>query len=455
MTTTEGAQSTAIWWIRRDIRLADNKALQSAGAVGKVVPLFVYDDTLLATAGEGRQQFMFRALNALDNSMGRALIYRDGPIAEAVVEFCRLVGAETVHITEDFAPYGRRRDAEVEKALAADGRRLVRADTPYVVAPGTVRKDDGTPVKVFTPFYKRWQTQQWSSAPENTVEFADFRDLCVGSRMQEGWTAFTQSPSEDVVWERFDEWAPRAMGDYKDARNNPAVDGTSMLSPYLKFGIVHPRQLLQRLDGSAGSDVFRSEIAWREFYADVLFHQPETTWKNLQPKMDALPIDSGPQAEARFAMFCKGKTGFPIVDAGVRQLLGSGWMHNRVRMIVASFLVKDLHLPWQWGAKFFMEHLLDGDVASNTHGWQWTAGTGTDASPFFRVFNPMGQSEKFDPDGDYLRRWIPEIAHLDNKSIHAPWTLGLLAPADYPEPMVDHAVEREEALSRYKAVSGK
>jgi deoxyribodipyrimidine photo-lyase len=447
--------SVAVWWIRRDMRLTDNKALQSAAAIGKVVPLFVYDDTLLATAGEGRRQFMFRALNALDNSMDRALIYRDGPVAEAVVEFCRLVGADTVHITEDFAPYGRRRDAAVEKALAADGRRLVRADTPYVIAPGTVRKDDGTPVKVFTPFYKRWLTHQWSSASGNKVEFADFRDLCVGSRMDTGWTAYTPNPSEDAVWERFDEWAPRAMGDYKEARNNPAVDGTSMLSPYLKFGIVHPRQLLQRLDGSAGSDIFRSEIVWREFYADVLFSQPQTTWKNLQSKMDALPVDSGATAEARFAQFCEGKTGFPIVDAGVRQLLGSGWMHNRVRMIVASFLVKDLHLPWQWGAKFFMEHLLDADIASNAHGWQWTAGTGTDASPFFRVFNPMGQSEKFDPTGDYLRRWIPEIAHLDNKSIHAPWTLGLLAPAEYPEPMVDHAAEREEALSRYKAVSGK
>ena len=447
--------SIAVWWIRRDMRLADNKALQSAAAAGKVVPLFVYDDTLLATAGDARREFMFRALNALDNSMDRALIYRDGPVVEAVVEFCRLVGADTVCITEDFAPYGRRRDAAVEKALAADGRRLVRADTPYVIAPGTVRKDDETPVKVFTPFYKRWLTHQWSSAADGKVEFADFRDLCVGSRMATGWTVYTPNPSEEAAWERFDEWSQRAMGDYKEARNNPGIDGTSMMSPYLKFGIVHPRQLLQRLDGSAGSDVFRSEIAWREFYADVLFHQPETTWKNLQPKMDALPVDSGAIAEERFAEFCAGRTGYPIVDAGIRQLLGSGWMHNRVRMIVASFLVKDLHLPWQWGAKFFMEHLLDGDVASNAHGWQWTAGTGTDASPFFRVFNPMGQSEKFDPTGEYLRRWIPEIAHLDDKSIHAPWTLGLLAPADYPEPMVDHAVEREEALARYKAVSGK
>jgi deoxyribodipyrimidine photo-lyase len=446
--------STAIWWIRRDIRRTDNKALQSAAAAGTVVPLFVWDEVLMNTSSH-RREFMCRALNALDISLDNALVYRDGPAAKAVVEFCRLVGADTVHIAEDFAPYGRRRDAEVEKALEADGRRLVRADTPYVIAPGTVRKDDGTPVKVFTPFYKRWLTHQWSSAPEHTVQFADFHDLSVGSRMQTGWTMYSENPSEEAAWERFDEWSQRAMGDYKEARNMPGVDGTSMMSPYLKFGIIHPRQLLQRLDGSAGSDVFRSEIAWREFYADVLFHQPETTWKNLQPKMDALPIDSGSLAEERFAQFCAGNTGYPIVDAGIRQLLGSGWMHNRVRMIVASFLVKDLHLPWQWGAKFFMEHLLDGDVASNTHGWQWTAGTGTDASPFFRVFNPMGQSEKFDPEGEYLRRWIPEIAHLDNKSIHAPWTLGLLAPSEYPEPIVDHAVEREEALARYKAVSGK
>ena len=263
--------STAIWWIRRDIRRTDNKALQSAAAAGTVVPLFVWDDVLMNTSGH-RREFMCRALNALDISLDRALVYRDGPAAEAVVEFCRLVGADTVHIAEDFAPYGRRRDAEVEKALGADGRRLVRADTPYVIAPGTVRKDDGTPVKVFTPFYKRWLTHQWTSAPEHKVQFADFHDLSVGSRMQPEWTMYSANPSEEAAWERFDEWSQRAMGEYKEARNMPGVDGTSMMSPYLKFGIIHPRQLLQRLDGSAGSDVFRSEIAWREFYADVLFH---------------------------------------------------------------------------------------------------------------------------------------------------------------------------------------
>lgn len=446
---------TSVWWVRRDIRLADNAALQSAAAQGPVVPLFVWEDNLLESAGDFRRAFLFEALNSLDDSVGRALIYRDGPAVKAVPEFCRLVGADTVHITEDFAPWGRARDAEVETALAALGVRLVRADTPYVIRPGTVLKDDGTPLKVFTPFYKRWLTHGWSSFADAPVEFADHRDLCVGSRRRTGWQAVSPQPaSETAAWERFDGWSTRAMDRYKDDRNNPSVDGTSMMSPYLKFGIVHPRQLLARLDASAGAEHFRSEIAWREFYADVLFHQPRTAWQNLQPKMDAIEIDIDQSARDRFAVFCRGETGYPIVDAGIRQMLATGWMHNRVRMIVASFLVKDLHLPWQWGARFFMEHLVDGDIASNNHGWQWTAGTGTDAAPYFRVFNPTSQGEKFDPTGDYVRRYVPELAGLDTKNIHDPSGLGLLAPPGYPAPMVDHAAERNEALLRYKKVSG-
>lgn len=447
--------STAVWWVRRDIRLDDNGALASAAAHGRVVPLFVWEDNLLAGAGPMRQAFLFDALNNLDDSVGRALIYRDGPAIAAVPEFCRLVGADTVHITEDFAPWGRARDSAVEKALAAEGIRLVRADTPYVIAPGTVRKDDGTPLKVFTPFYRRWLTHDWSSVGRTDAEFADHRNLCVGSRRKTGWqVAAPQPASEKDAWARFDEWSARAMEGYKDDRNNPSIDGTSMLSPYLKFGIVHPRQLLSRLGASAGEEHFRSEIAWREFYADVLFHQPDTTWRNLQRKMDAIEIDSGAAAEERFAVFCRGETGYPIVDAGIRQMLATGWMHNRVRMIVASFLVKDLHLPWQWGARFFMEHLVDADIASNNHGWQWTAGTGTDAAPYFRVFNPTSQGQKFDPTGAYVRRWVRELVHLDPKHVHDPSSLGLLAPEGYPAPMVDHAAERNEALLRYKKVGG-
>lgn len=447
--------STSVWWVRRDIRLGDNGALQSAAAAGTVVPLFVWEDNLLGGAGDFRRAFLFDALESLDDSVGRALIYRDGPAVTAVPEFCRLVGADTVHITEDFAPWGRARDAEVERALAASGVRLVRADTPYVIAPGTVRKDDGTPLKVFTPFYKRWLTHRWSSFGDGAVEFADHRDLCAGPRRREGFQAASPVPAgESAAWRRFDEWSSRAMDRYKDDRNNPALDGTSMMSPYLKFGVVHPRQLLDRLDATSGAEHFRSEIAWREFYADVLFHQPRTAWENLQPKMDAIKVDTDDAARERFAVFCRGETGYPVVDAGIRQMLATGWMHNRVRMIVASFLVKDLHLPWQWGARFFMEHLVDGDIASNNHGWQWTAGTGTDAAPYFRVFNPTSQGAKFDPSGDYVRRFVPELADVDSKHIHDPSGLGLLAPEGYPAPMVDHAAERNEALARYKKVSG-
>jgi deoxyribodipyrimidine photo-lyase len=447
--------STSVWWVRRDIRLADNGALQSAAARGPVVPLFVWEDNLLGSAGAIRRAFLFEALDRLDESAGRALIYRDGPAVEAVPEFCRLVGADTVHVTEDFAPWGRARDEAVERALAASGITLVRADTPYVIRPGTVRKDDGTPLKVFTPFYKRWLTHQWTSFGDADVEFADHRDLCVGPRRNDGPQAVPPQPAgESAAWERFEEWSVRAMDRYKDDRNNPSLDGTSMMSPYLKFGVVHPRQLLARLDATAGAEHFRSEIAWREFYADVLFHQPRTAWENLQPKMDAIKVDTDDAARGRFAVFCRGETGYPIVDAGIRQMLATGWMHNRVRMIVASFLVKDLHLPWQWGARFFMEHLVDGDIASNNHGWQWTAGTGTDAAPYFRVFNPTSQGEKFDPTGEYVRRWVPELAGVDTKHVHDPSSLGLLAPPGYPAPIVDHSAERNEALARYKKVSG-
>ncbi|MGA1361694.1 MAG: cryptochrome/photolyase family protein [Ilumatobacteraceae bacterium] len=447
--------STAVWWVRRDIRTQDNGALVSAAAHGNVVPLFVWEDNLLGSAGAIRRAFLFDALDALDDSVGRALIYRDGPAVDAVPAFCRLVGADTVHITEDFAPWGRARDAAVEKALGENGVRLVRADTPYVIRPGTVRKDDGTPLKVFTPFYKRWLTHRWASFSDADATFADHRDLCAGSRRPDGFHASPgRAAGESGAWERFDGWSARAMDRYKDDRNNPAIDGTSMMSPFLKFGVVHPRQLLARLDASPGAEHFRSEIAWREFYADVLFHQPRTTWENLQPKMDAMRLDTDAAAQERFAAFCRGETGYPIVDAGVRQMLATGWMHNRVRMIVASFLVKDLHLPWQWGARFFMEHLVDADIASNNHGWQWTAGTGTDAAPYFRVFNPVSQGQKFDPAGEYVRAWVRELADVDTKHVHEPWTLGLLAPAGYPGPMVDHSAEREEALLRYKQVSG-
>jgi deoxyribodipyrimidine photo-lyase len=260
--------------------------------------------------------------------------------------------------------------------------------------------------------------------------------------------------SEAAAHQLLDDFeASGGLDQYADRRNQPAVDGTSRLSPYLRWGIIHPQQILSRIGSSKPHDTFRSELCWREFYADVLANRPQSAWANLQRKMDAMPVDSDARAEHRFGRWASGQTGYPIVDAGMRQLAGTGWMHNRVRMVVASFLVKQLHLPWQWGARHFMRHLVDGDLASNNHGWQWVAGTGTDAAPYFRIFNPVSQSERFDADGDYIRRWVPELGDLASKDIHAPWRANGAVPLGYVPPMVDHAVERAEALARYAMVS--
>jgi deoxyribodipyrimidine photo-lyase len=226
------------------------------------------------------------------------------------------------------------------------------------------------------------------------------------------------------------------------------------MSVYLKYGVIHPRTMLADLASkrSASADVYRTEIAWREFYADILLQRPDSARKNYDRAFDALPVEDGAEAREKFDAWREGRTGFPIVDAGMRQLRQQAWMHNRVRMIVASFLVKDLHLPWWWGARHFMTMLVDGDLASNQHGWQWTAGSGTDASPYFRVFNPVTQGEKFDPDGEYVRQFVPELRDVPGRKVHQPWALPGGVPDGYPEPMVDHKAERVEALARYERV---
>ena len=262
-------------------------------------------------------------------------------------------------------------------------------------------------------------------------------------------------PGERAAHRRADAFLDGPVADYADRRNDPGADATSRLSPYLKWGCLHPRQLLDRLGRGKGPTTFATELAWREFYADVLFHRPETAREAFVEKMAAMPADHGAKADERFEAWAEGRTGYPIVDAGMRQLAGEGWMHNRVRMVTASFLVKDLHLPWQRGARFFMEHLVDGDLASNNHGWQWVAGSGTDAAPYFRVFNPVTQGRRFDPDGTYVRRWVPELRNVEGKAVHEPWSIdaGLLGPSgleDYPAPIVDHAAERQDSLSRYE-----
>ena len=443
-----------VMWFRRDLRLADNEALSRAAASGEVLPVFVLDPTF-SVSGAPRMAFMLRALRQLDKEMNGALVILHGDPREVIPRVAKSVGAKEVFVARDFAPYGMKRDADVAKALQAGGAALVQCGSAYAVEPGTVRKGDGTPYAVFTPFYKVWQTVGWPKpfdVPKSTWAQSP-KVQCEGFPDEPECAASLPEASAAAALKRWDEFSERALDSYYEIRNNPDTDGTSMLSPYLRFGLVHPRTLLADLNDTKSQAHYRSELCWREFYADVLFHQPRTIWENLQPKMNAMKLDTGAKAKQRFDAWCKGETGYPIVDAGMKQLLATGWMHNRVRMIVASFLVKDLHLPWQWGARHFMRHLVDGDIASNNHGWQWTAGTGTDAAPYFRIFNPVAQGEKFDPQGRYVREWLPQLADVADNMVHQPWELGMLNP--YVAPIVDHAVEREESLARYKAVSGK
>lgn len=438
-----------VFWFRRDLRLSDHPALEAAAASGPVLPVFINDDRLREPAGPNRLAFLAGSLQALDADIGSHLVVRSGDPADVLSALADEVGATAVWATDDFGPYGRRRDTEVGEALAADGLAVHYRDSPYAVPPNSVVTGGGTPFKVFTPFFRAWKAHGWPE-PSGRVD-AEWITGVDGEAVApiEPTALEPPVPGEEAAWALADSFLDGPVFDYADARNDPGVDGTSRLSPYLKWGAIHPRQLLARLGPDPSEDVFRSELCWREFYAEVLHQRPETARSAYATKMAEMEVDRGPTADDRFDAWCRGKTGYPIVDAGMRQLVAEGWMHNRVRMIVASFLVKDLHIDWTQGARFFMHHLVDGDLASNQHGWQWVAGTGTDASPYFRIFNPTSQSRKFDPTGRYLRRWLPEIAHLADKVIHEPATDPNGAPAAYPAPIVDHAAERKESLARY------
>lgn len=451
--------SRSVMWFRRDLRLTDQPALAAAaGSADEVVPLFVADPTLWRAAGSPRREYLVRSLESLNAAMGHSLVWRSGDPVEAVAALVRETGATSVHVSADYGPYGAARDAKVEGALAAANVPLVRTGSPYAVAPGRVIKSDGTPYRVYTPFYRAWllhgwrppaampRSIAWASEPDNSHSREGYR---FGEGTAQGGLPAAGEEAARLRWHHFRD---TKLASYAENRNRPNVDGSSRLSVHLKYGEVHPRTLLADLGDSPDHEVFRKELAWREFYADVLHHAPRTAREYLRPEFAQMPYDSGPTADARLLAWQQGRTGYPIVDAGMRQLQDEKWMHNRVRMIVASFLVKDLHLEWQVGARWFMRHLLDGDLASNSHGWQWVAGSGTDASPYFRIFNPTTQGLRFDPDGEYVRRHVPELGHLAGASAHEPWNVADGYTSGYPERIVDHQVERLESLARYALI---
>ena len=441
---------TSIIWFRRDLRINDHPALLAAiESSDQIIPLFILDKKQIDEAGSKLLAYMSQSLRKLDESLGNKLHIIEGDQVEVLSTLIKKYGVEQVHVSDEYERYGAARDARVEAA----GITLVRTGSPYAVTPGRVLKpSDGTPYKVYTPFYKAWCIHGWRAPAvtpkkftcvEPTSEYRAFPDFVmpVGVSVIEA--------GEEAALKRFKAFTKNGLDSYDENRNFAAIDGTSKMSTYLKFGEIHPRTLLQGLGESKAHDTFRKEIAWREFYADVLFNNPMTDVQYYSEKFAQMRYDKPGE---QFKAWCEGKTGYPFVDAAMRQLVLEGWMHNRTRMVVASFLVKDLHLEWQLGERFFADHLVDYDVASNAHGWQWTAGTGTDASPYYRVFNPIEQGRRFDENGDYIRRYVPELAHLSASEIHEPWLFLDGYSKGYSERIVDHAVERVESLARLQEI---
>lgn len=453
-----------VFWFRRDLRLEDNVALNAAirGAIEdkdrSVTPLYAIDLDEFDALSAIRQQSLIASLDSLGASLERKLTIRHARtlsgFAAQIVLVAKAAKAEVVHATRSFDPAGIEQQNAVGLALASENIFLQLDDSNYSVAPGLVNKPDSTAYRVYTPFYNVWS----GLASRTPVKLENLGASwcepieCMGRPVASAELEKPIKAGEAFALRTLDRFIARALMTYDEDRNRADLSGTSHLSHALAHGEIHPRTILARLGDSKAEEVFAKEICWREFYADVLFRNPASLTEYYEPRFAQMRYDSGKEAEAKLVAWKAGRTGFPMVDAGMRQLLADGWMHNRVRMIVASFLVKDLHLEWQVGAAHFEELLTDFDPASNAHGWQWTAGSGTDASPYYRVFNPIMQGYKFDPNGDYVRKYIPELRHIEGAEVHEPWNLidGLVH--GYPAPIVDHASERVEALARLEEI---
>lgn len=463
---------TAIWWIRRDLRLSDNQALTEAlRQADTVLPVFILDPTLLASeyTGQARLAFLFGGLRELDNNLkqrGSQLILRRGDPLEVLTGLLRETGAEGIFAEEDYSPYARQRDEQVALSLP-----LKLSPGVTVFHPDMLLKTDGSPYTVFTPFSRNWRSLLASGSPLPAPNHLNPLPALASLAMPEKPSHPAESSfkaGEQEAERRLSAFTDSAIEDYTEMRNRMDLEGTSQLSPYLRLGMLSARQAVWAARQAAelattaaaqkGAETWLNELIWREFYAAILYHFPHVRQQSFRAELRNIPWRNDP---CGLAAWKAGLTGYPVVDAAMRQLNATGWMHNRARMISASFLTKDLLINWQEGERYFMESLLDGDPASNNGGWQWTAGTGTDAAPYFRVFNPILQGLKFDPQGDYVRRWVPELDLVANKYIHTPWEMPTEVQkqtrcqidSDYPSPIVDHKLARKRVLLAYRSGS--
>ncbi len=435
----------SLFWFRRDLRLGDNPALANAIANGdETLVIFHMDADIWNRAGEYRNAYLTQSLKELSKSLSGNLLIVSGDLTKTFQEIVKKYNIDQIHAAKQYAPFGVNQEVQLEKA----GFKIEFTGSPYAIAPGRVQKPDGGNYRVYTPFYKAWVAHGWRkpiAVPDKLNLISPLKKDQVNFFQEVPKGVELQTAGEAAALARFEEFKKNGLNQYDEMRNYPGVKGVSRLSPHLRWGEIHPRTLLADLKNNSAHEVFRKEIAWREFYADVLHHYPHTTRDYYSPKYAEMRYE---KPDGKFKAWCEGKTGFPIVDAGMRQLLAEGWMHNRVRMIVASFLVKDLHLEWHHGANYFMKYLIDNDVASNSHGWQWTAGCGTDASPYYRIFNPIEQGRKFDPEGTYIKKYVPELREVPVEEIHEPHLSNAWKKSGYVKPIVDHALERKESLAR-------
>jgi deoxyribodipyrimidine photo-lyase len=466
--------SLSIWWIRRDLRLADNLALNAAiNESSEILPLFIVDRKLIQnlSIGEKRLSFLWAGLRQLDSDLrdrGSHLTIREGDPLAILTQLIAQTGAGSIFAESDFSPYALSRDRRIRQELP-----LKLMGNPGLRHPKDVLKNDGTPYTVFSPYMRAWKNLSLSSfgsllpVPDrintphkyNNMEIPVSSDLSFINLFQ---------PGETIA---HDQLRAFMNGDdpmiycYDRQRDRVDMQGTSQLSPYLRFGMISARQVINgALDASHRStdkyarksvDTWINELIWRDFYISILYHFPQVLKRSFRGEWREI---SWINNEQDYLSWCYGRTGYPIIDAAMRQLITTGWMHNRARMITASFLVKDLLIDWRWGERWFKQHLIDFDPAANNGGWQWTAGTGTDAVPYFRIFNPVLQSQKYDPQGNYARKWISELEKVPEKFIHEPWKMPINIQklfdcqigVDYPQPIVNHAWARERALDVYR-----
>ncbi len=459
-------EHVVLWWIRRDLRLWNNPAFSAAISTGlPVIPVYILDERLLVEPENRRQRFLISGLHRIEETIrkrGGRLVVRRGKPEDELKRLVEETSALQIFAEEDYSTYARRRDTEIGSKLPVS---LIPGLTVH--HPLAVLKDDGKPYTVFTPFSRKWKSLPEFS-PSGKMSECPFKktDWPDSVRLPEDRPVPGFPAGEMEGQSRLLSFLQDRLNGYDEARNRMDVDGTSGLSPYLRFGMISPsflaseiRGLIRQQNISLGAPVWLNELIWREFYQSILYHFPNVIREAFNPKYRNIEWRNSLD---ELNAWKQGMTGYPVVDAAMRQLASTGWMHNRARMITASFLTKDLLINWQEGERWFMEQLVDGDPASNNGGWQWSAGTGTDAAPYYRIFNPVLQGKKFDPHGDYVRRWVPELGGLPAEWIHEPWLmptslqtkLGVTIGKDYPMPIVDHKIARERALAAYKEAAG-